>query len=56
MADFQQWEELVTTSDLQPGDKDTHRNFFPVNSKKRITHIRLNIFPGRSRLEGNNGR
>lgn len=33
-------------SELGAGYKDTHRNFFEVKNSKRLTHIRLDIYPG----------
>lgn len=35
----------MVRSKLRPGYKETHRNFFEVSCPKRITHLRLNMFP-----------
>ena len=43
---LQEWQTLVPISQLHPGNPDTHRTFFEVDVGERITHLRLNIYPG----------
>ncbi|XP_063079543.1 allantoicase [Engraulis encrasicolus] len=52
MLNSEVWEELVPVTQLEPGYSDTCHNYFPVTSSKRVTHVRLNMFPdgGISRL------
>ncbi|XP_071793743.1 allantoicase-like [Asterias amurensis] len=40
-----EWEDIVEVTPLQPGYKDTCHNYFTVNSTKRWTHLRLNMYP-----------
>lgn len=46
------WPELVCVSALQPGYADSCHNYFRVNFSRRVTHLRLNMYPdgGISRL------
>ncbi|XP_060947034.1 allantoicase isoform X1 [Limanda limanda] len=46
------WPELVGVSELKPGYCDSCHNYFKVNFKERVTHLRLNMHPdgGISRL------
>ncbi|XP_071477967.1 allantoicase-like [Diadema antillarum] len=39
------WEELVSMQPLRAGIPETCHNYFRVNSAKRWTHLRLNMFP-----------
>uniref|UniRef100_A0A3B3RF44 Allantoate amidinohydrolase n=1 Tax=Paramormyrops kingsleyae TaxID=1676925 RepID=A0A3B3RF44_9TELE len=39
------WEELVPVSDLRPGFSDTCHNYFSVCCLRRVTHLRLNVYP-----------
>uniref|UniRef100_A0A3P8TUE1 Allantoate amidinohydrolase n=1 Tax=Amphiprion percula TaxID=161767 RepID=A0A3P8TUE1_AMPPE len=39
------WPELVSVSELQPGYSDSCHNYFRVNFNRRVTHIRLNMYP-----------
>ncbi|XP_038126709.1 allantoicase isoform X2 [Cyprinodon tularosa] len=39
------WPELVSVSQLQPGYSDSCHNYFRVSPKRRVTHLRLNMFP-----------
>ncbi|XP_038070976.1 allantoicase-like [Patiria miniata] len=40
-----EWEEIVPTTTLLPGYKDTCNNYFGIQSDKRWTHLRLNMYP-----------
>uniref|UniRef100_A0A3B4YDF7 Allantoate amidinohydrolase n=1 Tax=Seriola lalandi dorsalis TaxID=1841481 RepID=A0A3B4YDF7_SERLL len=46
------WPELVGVSELRPGYSDCCHNYFKVNFNRRVTHLRLNMYPdgGISRL------
>lgn len=46
------WPELVGVSKLQPGYSDSCHNYFKITCDRRVTHLRLNMFPdgGISRL------
>ncbi|KAM9354909.1 allantoicase [Pholidichthys leucotaenia] len=46
------WPELVGMSPLQPGYSDCCHNYFKVNFSRRVTHLRVNMYPdgGISRL------
>lgn len=50
------WEEIVPMKPLRSGTEETCNNYFSINSEKRWTHIRLNMFPdggiGRLRVYG----
>lgn len=39
------WPELVSVSELQPGYSDSCHNYFRVNFNRRVTHLRLNMYP-----------
>ncbi|XP_047243457.1 allantoicase isoform X2 [Girardinichthys multiradiatus] len=39
------WPELVSVSELQPGYSDCCHNYFRVSFKRRVTHLRLNMYP-----------
>ncbi|XP_068609936.1 allantoicase [Brachionichthys hirsutus] len=39
------WPELVGVSQLNPGYSDCCHNYFKVTFNKRITHLRLNMYP-----------
>ncbi|XP_040025361.1 allantoicase isoform X1 [Gasterosteus aculeatus] len=39
------WPELVCVSELKPGYSDSCHNYFKVNFKHRVTHLRLNMHP-----------
>ncbi|KAG7508784.1 putative allantoicase [Solea senegalensis] len=39
------WPELVGVSELKPGYLDCCHNYFKVNFKQRVTHLRLNMYP-----------
>ncbi|KAM7368423.1 hypothetical protein PAMP_014645 [Pampus punctatissimus] len=39
------WPELVCMSELQPGYTDCCHNYFEVNFNRRVTHLRLNMYP-----------
>eukprot|EP00064_Thunnus_orientalis_P019522 superscaffoldBa00004920_g19644 len=39
------WPELVCMSELQPGYSDSCHNYFQVNFNRRVTHLRLNMYP-----------
>ncbi|XP_076129022.1 allantoicase [Alosa pseudoharengus] len=39
------WEELVPVTKLKPGYADSCHNYFHVNSSRRVTHVRLNMYP-----------
>ncbi|XP_062266971.1 allantoicase isoform X3 [Platichthys flesus] len=43
------WPELVGVSELKPGYCDSCHNYFKVNFKHRVTHLRLNMHPGLGR-------
>ncbi|KAL2082385.1 hypothetical protein ACEWY4_022203 [Coilia grayii] len=45
MLHSEKWEELVAVTELKPGYADTCHNYFPVTSSKRVTHVRLNMYP-----------
>ncbi|KAF7641060.1 hypothetical protein LDENG_00296840, partial [Lucifuga dentata] len=40
------WPELLCVSELKPGYKESCNNYFQVNAKVRVTHLRLNMYPG----------
>lgn len=40
------WPELVSVSELKPGYSDCCHNYFKVNFNHRVTHVRLNMYPG----------
>ncbi|XP_067337363.1 allantoicase isoform X3 [Channa argus] len=40
------WPELVSVSELKPGFSDCCHNYFKVEYKHRVTHLRLNMYPG----------
>nr|XP_054765821.1 allantoicase-like [Lytechinus pictus] len=50
------WEEIIPRKSLRSGTEETCHNYFQVNSEKRWTHIRLNMYPdggiGRLRIYG----
>ncbi|XP_047430069.1 allantoicase [Mugil cephalus] len=39
------WPELVGVSVLQPGFSDRCHNYFKVDFNRRVTHLRLNMYP-----------
>ncbi|CAK6978581.1 allantoicase [Scomber scombrus] len=39
------WPELVSVSELKPGYSDSCHNYFQVNFNRRVTHLRLNMYP-----------
>ncbi|XP_071323447.1 allantoicase isoform X3 [Trachinotus anak] len=39
------WPELVGVSELKPGYSDCCHNYFKVDFKHRVTHLRLNMYP-----------
>ncbi|XP_005808741.1 probable allantoicase [Xiphophorus maculatus] len=39
------WPELLGESALQPGYADCCHNYFRVSTKRRVTHLRLNMYP-----------
>ncbi|KAM4529453.1 allantoicase [Fundulus diaphanus] len=39
------WPELVSVSELQPGYSDCCHNYFRASFKRRVTHLRLNMYP-----------
>ncbi|XP_007260900.3 allantoicase [Astyanax mexicanus] len=39
------WEEIVAVTKLKPGYADSCHNYFSVNFPRRVTHIRLNMYP-----------
>ncbi|KAI4878541.1 hypothetical protein NFI96_034619, partial [Prochilodus magdalenae] len=39
------WEELVSVTELRPGYADSCHNYFSVTFPHRVTHIRLNMYP-----------
>ncbi|XP_017537889.1 allantoicase isoform X2 [Pygocentrus nattereri] len=39
------WEELVSVTELKPGYADSCHNYFSVTFPHRVTHIRLNMYP-----------
>ncbi|XP_037541949.1 allantoicase [Nematolebias whitei] len=39
------WPELVSVSKLQPGYSDCCHNYFRVSFNRRVTHLRLNMYP-----------
>ncbi|XP_066533758.1 allantoicase isoform X2 [Hoplias malabaricus] len=39
------WDELVRVTELRPGYADSCHNYFNVTFPKRVTHIRLNMYP-----------
>ncbi|XP_039874375.1 allantoicase [Simochromis diagramma] len=39
------WPELVSVSQLQPGYSDCCHNYFKVSFSRRVTHLRLNMYP-----------
>ncbi|XP_061563421.1 allantoicase [Cololabis saira] len=41
----EEWPELVGMSKLEPGYLDCCHNYFKVNFKRRVTHLRLNMYP-----------
>ncbi|XP_063434625.1 allantoicase-like [Mytilus trossulus] len=41
----QNWDEILPSTALKPGYKTSCHNFFDIKYNKRITHIRLNMFP-----------
>ncbi|XP_030577794.1 allantoicase isoform X2 [Archocentrus centrarchus] len=43
------WPELVSVSELQPGYSDCCHNYFIVSFNRRVTHLRLNMYPGLGR-------
>lgn len=43
---FQNWDEILPMTDLRPGYKTSCHNFFNIKYNKRVTHLRLNMFPG----------
>lgn len=40
------WKEIVPVTMLKPGYSDSCHNFFSVLYPHRVTHIRLNMYPG----------
>lgn len=46
----QSWEYIVALTQLQPGYQTSCHNYFECSKKKKFTHIRLNIYPGRSKV------
>ncbi|KAM4633504.1 allantoicase isoform 2-T2 [Polymixia lowei] len=40
------WKELVPVSGLRPGYSDSCHNYFRVSHPDRVTHLRLNMYPG----------
>lgn len=52
MLGSEAWPELVGVSKLQPGYSDSCHNYFEITCERRVTHLRLNMFPdgGISRL------
>ncbi|XP_061899612.1 allantoicase isoform X2 [Entelurus aequoreus] len=40
------WPELVGMSELKPGYSDCCHNYFLVHFTHRVTHLRLNLYPG----------
>lgn len=43
---MQDWESILPISTLKPGHPETAHNYFDINSEKRWTHLRVNLFPG----------
>ncbi|TPX35451.1 allantoicase [Synchytrium microbalum] len=41
----EKWEEILSIVDLKPGYPETRKNTFAIDSNKRWTHIRLNLYP-----------
>lgn len=41
----QNWDEILPRTALKPGYKTSCHNFFDISHNKRITHLRLNMFP-----------
>nr|XP_020480341.1 probable allantoicase isoform X1 [Monopterus albus] len=39
------WPELVCVSELKPGYSNCCHNYFAVNLRHRVSHLRLNMFP-----------
>ncbi|XP_036405822.1 allantoicase [Megalops cyprinoides] len=39
------WEELVPVTELKPGYSDSCHNYFPVTPPRKVTHLRLNMYP-----------
>lgn len=40
-----EWESILPMSTLKPGHPETAHNYFDINSEKRWTHLRVNLFP-----------
>ncbi|KAI0222635.1 Allantoicase [Lamellibrachia satsuma] len=39
------WLELLPTSSLKPGYTATCHNYFQIDCRERVTHVRLNVYP-----------
>lgn len=40
-----EWSEIVSIRDLEPGYEETRHNFIPIDNKEIFTHLRVNIYP-----------
>uniref|UniRef100_A0AAY4B815 Allantoate amidinohydrolase n=1 Tax=Denticeps clupeoides TaxID=299321 RepID=A0AAY4B815_9TELE len=41
----ERWEFLVPINELKPGHASSCHNYFPVTLSRRVTHLRLNMYP-----------